>query len=71
MQRFIKRNLRNFLVLMLVLTMMFSTQLTAFAAPTSKTVISKKEMSIALSPGTTGNSNQLHSILVHYLQMQL
>ncbi|MBA4687357.1 MAG: hypothetical protein H2184_09390 [Candidatus Galacturonibacter soehngenii] len=44
---------------MLILTITFTAQLTALAADTTKTVTSSKAMSIALNPGTTGNSNTI------------
>ena len=41
-------------------TMLFASQVTAFAATTSsKTVTSSKAMSVALLPGVTGNSNTI------------
>lgn len=52
------KNIKRLVSILVVFTMLFAMQLTAFAATTSsKTVTASKAMSIALNPGATGNSN--------------
>lgn len=54
------RKIKRIIAVALVFTMLFASQITAFAATTSsKTVTSSKAMSIALLPGVTGNSNTI------------
>lgn len=54
------KKVKKIFAMALVLTMLFVSQTTAFAASTSsKTVTASKNMSIALLPGVTGNSNTI------------
>lgn len=54
------KKVKKIIAVALVLTMLFASQVTAFAAGTeSKTVTATKDMSIALMPGVTGDSNTI------------
>lgn len=55
-----KKKINKIMAFAIVFTMLFASQVTAFAATTSsKTVTSSKAMSVALLPGVTGNSNTI------------
>ena len=54
------KKVKKIIAVALVFTMLFASQVTAFAAGTeSKTVTATKDMSIALMPGVTGDSNTI------------
>lgn len=54
------KKVKRIIAVALVFTMLFASQVTAFAADTgSKTVTATKDMSIALMPGVTGDSNTI------------
>lgn len=54
------KKVKRIIAVALVFTMLFASQVTAFAAGTdSKTVTATKDMSIALMPGATGDSNTI------------
>ena len=51
-----KKKINKIMAFAIAFTMLFASQVTAFAATTSsKTVTSSKAMSVALLPGVTGN----------------
>ena len=55
-----KKKINKIMAFAIAFTMLFASQVTAFAATTSsKTVTSSKAMSVALLPGVTGNSNTI------------
>ena len=51
------KKVKKIIAVALVLTMLFASQVTAFAADTKATKSANKDMSIALMPGVTGDSN--------------
>ena len=55
-----EKKINKIMAFAIAFTMLFASQVTAFAATTSsKTVTSSKAMSVALLPGVTGNSNTI------------
>lgn len=51
------KKVKRIIAVALVFTMLFASQVTAFAADTKATKSANKDMSIALMPGVTGDSN--------------
>ena len=51
------KKVKKIIAVALVFTMLFASQVTAFAADTKATKSANKDMSIALMPGVTGDSN--------------
>ena len=51
------KKVKKIIAVALVFTMLFASQVTAFAADTKATKSANKDMSIALMPGVTGHSN--------------
>ena len=57
------KKVKRIIAVALVFTMLFASQVTAFAADTKATKSANKDMSIALMPGVTGVPIQLLLIL--------
>ena len=63
------KKVKKIIAVALVFTMLFASQVTAFAADTKATKSANKDMSIALMPGVTGDSNTVTFTLIretHY-----